>query len=71
MSKAKSKEKNAIPQRKMIYEETYKKGALFMNDLDRLNQWLRQEGVTREVMKAGKNNDGTEFVVLKINGFNP
>jgi hypothetical protein len=55
----------------MIYEETYKKGTFWMDDVEKLIEWLKQQGVTREIMKAGKNDDGTEYVVMKIDGFNP
>jgi hypothetical protein len=70
MSKA-QKTKQSKPQRKMIYEETYKKGTFWMDDVEKLIEWLKQQGVTREIMKAGKNDDGTEYVVMKIDGFNP
>lgn len=56
--------------RKEIYRESYKKG-LYHTDLEVLCNWIKQAGVVVHIQAAGKNDDDTEFVQLKIDGFKP
>lgn len=57
--------------RKSVYKETYKKGALFIENKDVLIEWIRQKDIIIRVIAAGKLDDGTEFNQLSIEGFNP
>lgn len=51
--------------KKMVYEESYKKGTYF-NELDSIKEHLNQEGVIVYALKATKYDDGTESLTITI-----
>ena len=50
--------------KKILYEETYRKGVVI--DKNDVINWIKQNDSELTAIKAGKNDDGTDFVQVKI-----
>lgn len=51
------------------YKETFKKG-LYYHDRDLVAGWADNDDVWLNILNAGCNDDGTEFVTIKFNNIN-
>ena len=52
--------------KKEVYKETFKKG-VFETNRKKVSDWVLDDTVWLEVVNAGKNEDESEFVTIKIN----
>lgn len=56
----------------IILQNTFKKGEFAVDESkSELLKMLSQDSVTIEMHKAGKNDDGTEFLLLRFDNLKP
>jgi hypothetical protein len=61
-----------LKSRKQVWIETYKRGAFIeFQDKENLPKWLLQKDIVIRLNKAGKMDDGTEFINITIEGITP
>lgn len=52
--------------KKEVYKETFRKG-VFETNRKKVSDWVLDDNVWLEVINAGKNDDDSEFMTIKIN----
>lgn len=60
-----------MPKRKSVYEEKYKKGTRFTFKSDLTDRIVEVPAEDLYLMAHGKNEDGTEYMVVRIDGIPP